>query len=146
MTARNQFAGGRKSASRMATKGRVGLRKARIQGARLVAAPRRPVKMRNIETLAPQGADSRVGNRRRAVGAVIEKLNMKSVFRPIQRGGRSQAIRNHGRFVENRNLHQNMGQVRFVEDRCVKPLAEQQAGGLLENIDPDENQKAAADE
>jgi hypothetical protein len=33
-----------------------------------------------------------------------------------------------------------------VEDRCVKPLAEQQAGSLLENIDSDENQKAATDE
>jgi hypothetical protein len=39
-----------------------------------------------------------------------------------------------------------MGQVRVLENRSVKPLAEQQARGLLENIDPDQDQKAAADE
>ena len=70
---------------------------------------------------------------------------MQPVSRPIQRGGRSQAIRNHRRFVENRDLHQNKRETGFAQNRCGKGLAKQPAGALLKNIDPDQNQKAATD-
>ena len=104
------------------------------------------MKMRNIKALLAQFADDSTGNRGRPVGAVIEKLDMKLVARPIQRRGGSQAVRNHRGFVENRDLHQNMRKVGFAQNGRVKPLAEQPAGRLLENIDPDQNEKAAADE
>ncbi len=70
---------------------------------------------------------------------------MQPVSRPIQRGGRSQAIRNHRRFVENRDLDQNKRETGFAQNRRGKGLAKQPACGLLKNIDPDQNQKAATD-
>ena len=71
---------------------------------------------------------------------------MKLVAGPIQGRRGPQAIGHHRGFVENRDLHQNMRKVGFVQDRHRKPLAEQPAGRLLKKIDSDQDQKAAADE
>ena len=63
--------------------GGIRLSEASCQGAGFIAAPRRPVKMRNIVALVAQFADDGTGNRGRPVGAVIEKLNMQFRAGPL---------------------------------------------------------------
>ena len=114
------------------------------QGAPLVAPPPGATKVQNIVALSAQLANDSVGDRGRLVGAVVEKLDMQFFSRPIERGGGSQALRDHCGFVENRDLHENARKAGLANHRRRKRFAEQPAGRLFKNIDADKNQKAAA--
>jgi hypothetical protein len=105
-------------------KGGIRVSEASSQGARLVARPPRATKVRNIVAEPAQLPNNSVGNRGRLVGAVVEKLDMQLRSRPIERGGGSQAIRDHCGFVKNRDLHENMGKTGFGNYRCRKRLGE----------------------
>ena len=71
---------------------------------------------------------------------------MEPILRPVEPGGAAQAARNHIRFVEDRDLDQNVREIWFGKFDHRKRLAEQAAGGLLKDIDANENDEAAANE
>jgi hypothetical protein len=79
------------------------------------------------------------------VRTVIEKLNMQPVPRPIERCGRAQGVGDHFRFVENRDLHENMGELGLGQSRRAQRRPPRLPARALEEIYADEAQKSAPD-
>ena len=112
----------------------------------LVAAAIGALQCHHVEALGPEFGCHRADHVGRLVSAVIEKLDVQLVARPVECRGRLGAAADHAPLVEGRNLDDNMRQVGVGRQRRRQQHLLAAQARSLQPVVQDDHVEQAADE